>query len=81
MKASSRVEKQEVPPVKLNGHLEIAAGLGIRASIEDGTLQLEQDRIADDGETYTHSISLAPHEARQLIDFISEQVAINRKAP
>lgn len=66
----------EPPPVKIDGHLEIAAGLGVRASIEDGTLQLEQDRLADDGVSYTHSIALAPHEARQIVDWIAQQVKI-----
>lgn len=61
-------------PVKLNGHLEVASGLGFRASIEDGTLQLEQDRPGDDDALYTWTISLAPHEARQLVDWIAAQV-------
>jgi hypothetical protein len=62
-------------PVKLNGaHLELAAGLGFRASLEDGAFRIEQDRAADDGETYTHELALAPHEARQLIDWIASQV-------
>jgi hypothetical protein len=81
MKTSVKTAKKvalvtsEPKPVKLNGHLEIAAGLGVRASIEDGTLQLEQDRVdADDGETYTHSISLSPGEARQVVDWIAQQV-------
>lgn len=61
------------PPVKLNGHLEVAAGLGFRAAIEDGQLRIEQDHR--DGDTvYTHELCLAPHEARQLIDFIAEKV-------
>jgi hypothetical protein len=61
-------------PVKLTGHLEVASGLGFRASIEDGTLQLEQDRPGDDDQLYTWTISLAPHEASKLVDWIAEQV-------
>jgi hypothetical protein len=61
--------------VKLNGHLEVAAGLGFRASLEDAQLVLEQDRPDDDGTTYTHMVTLAPHEARQLVDWIAGHVA------
>jgi hypothetical protein len=64
-------------PIKLNGSLEIAAGFGIRASLENGTLQLEQDRQQDDM-IYTHTISLAPHEARELIDFVERHVNQDR---
>jgi hypothetical protein len=75
-KGGGRVKVGEAPavpePVRMNGSFEIAAGFGIRASIESGTLQLEQDR--QDGETiYTHTISLAPHEVRELIDFIARR--------
>lgn len=61
-------------PVTLNGSLEISAGLGVRASIEQVTLELEQDRVDDDGTVYTHTISLAPHEARQIVDWLIEHV-------
>lgn len=61
-------------PAKVNGSLEIAAGLGVRVSIEDSTLELEQDRADADGQVYTHTISLAPHEARQVIEFIERHV-------
>jgi hypothetical protein len=61
-------------PVKITAALEVHAGLGFRVSIEDGTLQLEQDRADDDGKVYTHQVSLAPHEARQLVEFVAEQV-------
>lgn len=61
-------------PVKPNGHLEVAAGLGLRASIEDGQLCLEQDRPDEDGTIYTHTLTLARHEAAQLIDWVSEHV-------
>jgi hypothetical protein len=62
--------------VKLNGHLEVPSGLGFRASLEDGLLCIEQDRPAvEDGQIYTHSLALARHEARQLIDWIEAQVA------
>jgi hypothetical protein len=68
---------QDAPAsVKLNGHFEVAAGLGFRASIEDSLLVLEQDRVdGDDGQTYTHTLTLASHEARQLVDWIADQVA------
>jgi hypothetical protein len=63
------------PAVKLNGHLEVPSGLGFRASIEDTLLVLEQDRVdGDDGQAYTHTLTLASHEARQLVDWIAEQV-------
>lgn len=62
-------------PVRLNGHLEVAAGLGFRASIEDSALVIEQDRTDDDGAVYTHTLTLAPHEARQLVDWIADRVA------
>lgn len=82
--ASPAQQKESAPePVKLNGHLEVAAGLGFRASIEDvcadaadqrRQLIIEQDREDDDGQVYTHTVSLAPHEARQLVDWITERV-------
>jgi hypothetical protein len=58
-------------PVKLNGHLEVPSGLGFRASLEDQQLVIEQDRADDDGQSYTHTLTLAPHEAARLIDWIS----------
>lgn len=66
----------EAPPpaVKLQGSLEVPAGLGFRASIEDDTLQLEQDRADGTGELYTHQVSLSRIEAGRLIDFISKIV-------
>lgn len=68
-------QKESAPePVTLNGSLEISAGLGVRASIEQVTLELEQDRVDDDGTVYTHTISLAPHEARQIVDWLIEHV-------
>lgn len=68
-------QKESAPePVTLNGSLDIAAGLGVRASIEQHTLELEQDRVDDDGTVYTHSISLAPHEAGRLLDWLREHV-------
>lgn len=72
MKRQKTAAVESVPtpaPSKPNGHLEVAAGLGFRASLEDGVMEIEQDR--QDGDTiYTHTLSLAPHEARQLIDWI-----------
>ena len=68
-----KAKADPLPPVKLNGHLEVAAGFGFRAAIEDGQLRIEQDR-ADGDTVYTHELCLAPHEARQLIDFIAERV-------
>jgi len=57
----------------LNGHLEVAAGLGFRASIESGQFCIEQDR--QEGETiYTHQLTLAPHEAARLIEWVQQQV-------
>lgn len=61
------------PPVKLNGSLEVAAGLGFRASLEDAQLVIEQDR-SDGDEVYTHTVALSPSEARQLVDWIAERV-------
>jgi len=63
-------------PSKPSGHMEVAPGLGVRASIEAGALHLEQDR--QDGDTiYTHEIVLAPHEVRQLADWIAELVRMS----
>jgi hypothetical protein len=74
--ASSRVEKQEVAPepVTITAALEVPAGYGFRASIEDSTLQLEQDRVDDDGTVYTHTISLSSAEAARIVDWIADQV-------
>lgn len=66
--------KPNLSPVKLNGHLEVAAGLGFRASIEDSTLQLEQDRADENGDVYTHTISLSAAEAAKIVDWIAAQV-------
>ena len=71
---STRVKKSEIEPVELNSHFEVAAGLGFRASLEAGSFQLEQDRPGDDDQLYTWTITLAPHEARQLVDWIEAQV-------
>ena len=54
--------------------LEVEASLGFRASIESGTLCLEQDRPDEDGKVYTHSVALSPHEARKLVDWVAEFV-------
>ena len=71
----TNADSQPAPaPVTLAGSLEVPAGLGFRASLEDGQLCIEQDR-SDGEEVYTHSIALSPSEARQLIDFIAERVA------
>lgn len=61
-------------PIVIEASLEVAAGLGFRASLEDGLLCLEQDRPGDDGELYTWTLNLAPHEARQLVDWVAAQV-------
>lgn len=61
-------------PAKLNGHLEVPSGLGFRASLEDALLQIEQDRPDEDGQVYTHSIALAAHEARKLIEWIETKL-------
>ena len=73
-KGSKAAAKAEAPPpVKLNGHLEVAAGLGFRASIESGQFCIEQDR--QEGELiYTHQLTLAPHEAARLIEWVQQQV-------
>jgi hypothetical protein len=67
------VERRTAPkPVKLNGHLEVPSGLGFRASVEDDLVCIEQDRPPDDeGVVYTHSLTLAPHEAAQLASWLA----------
>jgi hypothetical protein len=73
--ASWRVGKQEAPaPVTITAALEVPPGLGFRASIEDSTLQLEQDRADENGDVYTHTISLSATEAARIVDWIAAQV-------
>lgn len=63
------------PPVTIKAALEVPSGRGFRATIEDELFCIEQDVIdADDGQTYTHQVTLAPHEARQLVDWIEAKV-------
>ena len=70
----------ELPtPVTLTGSLEVTAGYGFRASIEDGRLVLEQDAQTEDGEARTESITLAPHEVRRLFEW-AEQVLEREQA-
>lgn len=66
----------EAPPtVTISRGLEVEPCLGFRASIESGTLCLEQDRPdAEDGKVYTHSLQLSPHEARKLVDWVASFV-------
>ena len=68
------VEAEVSAPVVLKGSLEVPAGYGFRASIEDDTLCIEQDRAGDDGQWYTYQLSLARHEAAKLIDWVSRLV-------
>lgn len=72
--AASRAAESEPPPVSITAGLEVEASLGFRASIESGSLCLEQDRPDDDGKVYTHAVSLSPHEARKLVDWVAEFV-------
>jgi hypothetical protein len=73
--ASSRVEKQEAPPpVTITASLEVPAGLGFRASIEDSALVIEQDRADETGDVYTHTITLSSKEAALVVDWIAAQV-------
>jgi hypothetical protein len=75
-RSSSEGKKQEAPPpVTIAAALEVPPGLGFRASIEDSTLQLEQDRADENGDVYTHTISLSAAEAAKIVDWIAEQVA------
>lgn len=60
-------------PVRLQASLEIPAGSGFRAAIEDDLLQIEQDR-SDESGTYTHQLTLNRVEAARLIDWISRLV-------
>jgi hypothetical protein len=62
------------PPVTIAAALEVPPGLGFRASIEDSTLQLEQDRADENGDVYTHTISLSAVEAAKIVDWIAAQV-------
>jgi hypothetical protein len=55
--------------------LEVAPTHGLRAALAGTDLCIEQDRFdPNDNTLYTHSLHLAPHEARQLIDWINELV-------
>ncbi len=49
----------------------IEPSYGARLKISGALLEIEQDRTGEDGETYTHTVTLYPHEARQVIDAIS----------
>lgn len=70
--ASSAVETPE--PVTITAALELPMGYGFRASIESGRFCIEQDATGTDGEVRTDNITLAPHEARQLVDWLASQV-------
>lgn len=66
----------ELPqPIRLGASLEVIPGFGFRASIEEGRLVIEQDDQAG-----TSNVTLAPHEARQLVDWISEQIGEEQAA-
>lgn len=61
-------------PVVIGAKLELPAGYGFRASIESGRFCIEQDATSEDGTPRTDNITLAPHEARRLIEWLEAQV-------
>ena len=65
---------EELEPVTITAALELPMGYGFRASIESGRFCIEQDATGTDGEVHTDNITLAPHEARQLVDWLASQV-------
>lgn len=70
--AAAAIETPE--PVTITASLELPMGYGFRASIESGRFCIEQDATGADGEVRTDNITLAPHEARQLVDWLAAQV-------
>jgi hypothetical protein len=69
---TEKVEAPAGPAPPETPALEMPGGIGFRAYADDGQLRIEQDVTdADDGETYTHTIRLALHEAARLIDWIA----------
>lgn len=72
-KHRGRCKRHEVaPPAKIGPSLDVPAGFGFRASIEDDRLQIEQDAQTADGKAVTQEITLSKREARDLIDWIAE---------
>lgn len=51
--------------------IRIEPSMGARLKITGSLLEIEQDRMGEDGETYTHVVTLYPHEARQVIEAVS----------
>lgn len=51
--------------------IRIEPSMGARVRITGSLLEIEQDRIGEDGEAYTHTVTLYPHEARQVIEAVS----------
>lgn len=74
MRANGSKAPQAPEPITILAALELPSGLGFRASLESGCFVIEQDRIGDDSQTYTHTIELNPYEAFKLIDWIEQQV-------
>lgn len=71
MTAAPEPEAEEPTSEQL---LEIEPSMGARLKIGPDRIEIEQDRKADDGEFYTYTITLYPHEARQVIDRIASWV-------
>lgn len=51
--------------------VQIEPSMGARLRINGHLLEIEQDRAGEDGEVYTHIVTLYPHEARQVIEAVS----------
>lgn len=51
--------------------IRIEPSMGARVRITGSLLEIEQDRVGEDGEAYTHTVTLYPHEARQVIEAVS----------
>lgn len=51
--------------------IRIEPSMGARLRINGHLLEIEQDRAGEDGEVYTHTVTLYPHEARQVIEAVS----------
>jgi hypothetical protein len=71
---AASIADQLPEPVTIGASLELPAGFGFRASIESGRFCIEQDCTAEDGQLRTDNITLMPHEARQLIEWIEQQI-------
>lgn len=59
------------PAIDAENLIEIEPSMGARLKVSGSLLEIHQDRKGEDGELYTHTVTLYPHEARQVIEAIS----------